>query len=105
MALRKNPLKPMMDKIPTPMRNRYFLLLVFFCAWMIFFDKHDIVTQYSLQQTLNRLDEDQRYYEEKIKEAKRDMKDIEKNKEKFAREHYYLKKSNEDVFIFVESEK
>ena len=104
MALRKNPFKPILDKIPAPIRNRYFLVLAFFCFWMIFFDKHDIVTQYRLQDTLNRLEIDRVYYKDKIEEAKKDMKDIEKNKEKFAREHYYMKKDNEDVFIFVEAE-
>ena len=39
------------------------------------------------------------YYEEKTKEVKKDKRDIENNKEKFAQEHYFLNKKNEDVFI------
>lgn len=69
---------------------------------MVFFDKHDILTQFRLQNTLDRLEMDKEYYQLKIKTAKQDKIDIEKDKEKFAREHYYMQKDNEDVFIFVE---
>jgi len=104
MALRNNPFKPIIKKIPAPLQNKYFLVLLFFCAWMIFVDKHDVLTQYKLQQTLNRLELDKAYYQEKIEQAKKDKLDIEKHKERYAREHYYMKKADEDVFIFVEEE-
>ena len=104
MALRNNPFKPILKKIPAPVQNKYFLVLLFFCAWLIFFDRHDVLTQFRLQQTLNRLKMDKVYYEEKIEKARKDKKDIEEDKEKFAREHYYMKKDDEDVFIFVEKE-
>ena len=104
MALRNNPFKPILKKIPAPLQNKYFLVLLFFCAWLIFFDRHDVLTQFKLQQTLNRLEMDKKYYELKIEDAKVDQKDIELNKEKFAREHYYMQKDDEDVFIFVEEE-
>lgn len=104
MAIRNNPFKPFLKKIPTPLRNKYFLVLVVFFGWLIFFDTHDVLTQWRLQQSLHKLEQDKIYYEEKIEEVKKDKRDIENNKEKFAREHYYMKKSNEDVFIIVEEE-
>ena len=104
MAIRNNPFKPFIKKIPAPLRNSYFLVLVLFFGWLVFFDRHDILTQWRLQQTLHKLEEDKVYYEEKIKEVKKDKEDIENDKEKFAREHYYMKKDNEDVFIIVEEE-
>lgn len=99
MAIRKNPFQSWLDSVPAPMRNIYFLSLALFFAYMIFVDKHDFLTQYRLQQTLNKLEGDKTYYEEKIKEVKKDQRDIDNNKEKFAREHYYLNKAGEDVFI------
>jgi len=69
---------------------------------MVFFDKHDILTQYRLQKSLDHLEMDRTYYHEKIETAKADKVDIERDKEKFAREHYYMQKDDEDVFIFVE---
>ncbi len=102
MAVRSNPFKPILKKIPAPLKNKYFIVLAFFCALMIFFDKHDVLTQWRLQQTLNQLEKDKVYYQNKIKEAKEDKRDIELNTEKFARERYYMKKDDEDVFIIIE---
>jgi len=104
MALRNNPFKPILKKIPAPLQNKYFLVLLFFCAWLIFFDRHDVLTQFKLQQTLNRLEMEKTHYELKVKDAKVDQKDIQLDKEKFAREHYFMQKDDEDVFIFVEEE-
>jgi len=102
MAVRTNPLKPILKKIPKPVQNRYFVVLVLVTAWIIFFDKHDVMTQWKLNQSLNELEADKSYYEEQIKKVRVDKEDLDNNKEKFAREHYYMKKANEDVFIFVE---
>lgn len=101
MAKRKSPLQPVIDAVPAPFRNRYFLVSLFFLAWMVFFDKHDVLTQFRLQNTLNRLEVDKDYYHQQIEQAVQDKADIEKDIEKFAREHYFMQKDNEDVFIFV----
>jgi cell division protein DivIC len=69
---------------------------------MIFIDKHDLWTQFKLSSTMSKLHEDKKYYESKIDEIKADQKDIEMHKEKFAREKYFMSKSNEDVFIIEE---
>lgn len=102
MAIRNNPFKPIIKKIPAPMRNIYFLTLVLFFFWMIFIDRHDVLTQWKLQKTLDNLENEEDFYREKIGEVKKDIQDNKSNKEKFAREHYYLKKDNEDVFIITE---
>ncbi len=102
--IRSNPFKPLIRQIPAPIRNRYFLVLVFFFAWLIFFDKHNVWTQYQLQTSLDKLKSDRIFYEEKIQEVKEEADDIALNKEKFAREKYYMKKKNEDVFVIVREE-
>ena len=104
MAVRNNPFKPFTRMIPAPLKNKYFLITTLFVGWMIFFDKHDILTNWKLQQTLNKIEEDKNYYDKKTKEAHQDRVDIQNNKEKFAREKYYFQKSDEDVFIMVESD-
>jgi len=105
MAIRNNPFKPIIKAIPAPLRNIYFWSLAIFFAWMIFFDRHDVLTQLKLQNTLSRLQEDKVYYHDKIEEVKQDKFDIERDKEKFAREHYYMQKGDEDVFVIVKKEK
>jgi cell division protein DivIC len=97
-----NPLKPLIDQLPAPFRNKYFLVLILFVGWLVFFDKHQVLTQWDLHQTLQNLEEEKAFYEEKIEEAWEDKQDIEVNREKFAREKYYLKKKDEDVFVIRE---
>ena len=95
----KNPFSSIMNTIPAPMRNRYFLVLALFFAWMIFFDRHDLLTQWKLSKSVEKLERDKAYYTDKIVETKKNKKEIESNREKFAREKYFMHKANEDVFI------
>lgn len=98
-----NPLKPLLDKIPAPLRNRYFLVLAVFIFWMIFVSKADVMTQYKLSQSRENLEFDKKYYIEKISEAKEQKRVQEQDIEKFAREKYYFQRDGEDVFIMEES--
>lgn len=105
MANNNNPLQPLLDKVPGPLKNKYFLVLAAFFAWMIFFDRHDLLTEWRLQTTVNKLEADKLYYIEQIKLAKQKRMEQEVNEEKFARERYFMKKQGEDVFIIVEEDK
>ena len=104
MAIGKSPLQKWLEEIPAPIKNKYLLALAAFFCWMIFFDKHDFITQWQLQRTVDKLEEDKAYYSKKIEEAEQDRYDLEVNREKFARERYYLQKKDEDVFIIKEKE-
>lgn len=99
-----NFLSPILNKIPKPFRNKYFLLLTFFFAWITLFTDRDILTNWRLQKIVNNLEEDKEYYTKKIEEAKQERLEQNVNKEKFAREKYYMKKPGEDVFIYVKEE-
>jgi cell division protein DivIC len=96
--------QPLLELAPRPLRNRYALVLVLFAFWMLLIDKHDVVTQWRLQRTLNKLEQEKAYYFEKIEQAERDRQNLETNGERFARERYYMKKQGEDVFIIEETE-
>ena len=99
MALSSNPWQALWGRLPTPLQNKYYLTLVVFFFLMIFLDRHSIWTQYRLFRAQRQLETDRTYYEEKIKEATDEAADFEATKEKYAREHYFMKRSNEDVFI------
>lgn len=101
MARRKsqNPFNGLASSIPAPIRNRYFLVLALFFAWMTFFDRHDLMTQWKLSKSVERLEYRKAYFSNKIVETKENKKEIESNREKFAREKYYMHKKDEDVFI------
>ena len=105
MAVNKNPFQVLLEQLPAPLRNKYFVALAIFFAMLIFFSKADPITQYRLESTKKQLEEDKEYYSKKIKGAEQERLDLEFNKEKTAREKYYMKKNDEDVFIIVDESK
>jgi cell division protein DivIC len=94
-----------LEKIPRLLRNRYFIIAIIFGIWVAFFDKHNIIQQFKLQRTVLDLEEKRSYYEREIGQVKRDQRELfssDESLEKFARERYYMKKKNEDVFVIIE---
>jgi cell division protein DivIC len=102
MALPSNPWQSLWQKLPAPLQNRYYLTLVAFLFILVFLDRHSLWTQWRLHRAQQRLEADRAYYESKIKEAREEAEDFEVTKEKFAREHYFMKQRNEDVYIIKE---
>ena len=99
MALSSTPWQALWNRLPAPLQNRYYLSLVAFLFIMVFLDRHSLWTQWKLLRAQKQLEADRTYYQEKIKEAREEAEDFELTKEKFAREHYYMKRADEDVFI------
>jgi cell division protein FtsB len=93
------------EKLPTPLQNKYLLTLVLFCSWLLFFDKNDVISQWKLQAKVDELQERRVYYQEQMKEVQQQTKEIlgdNSKLEEFAREHYRMKRDNEDVFVIIE---
>lgn len=92
-------------QIPAWMRNKYFLTLLAFFIWMLFFDRNDLVSQVQLRMKLADYRDKKEYYEQQIKDVKREKQELLTNKdslEQFAREQYMMKKDNEDLYVIVE---
>jgi cell division protein DivIC len=102
MSLPSNPWQAMLQKLPGPLQNRYYLTLLVFFFYIIVLDRHNLWTQWKLAGAVQRLESDKEFYIQKIKEVKEEAEDFEVTKEKFAREHYFMKKKGEDVFIINE---
>ena len=94
-----NPFKPLINQLPSGFRNRVFLILAIFLIWMLLFDKASVYTQYKLSRTVNKLQNDKVFYLNQIKEVEAQRLDMENNTEKFARERYFMKTNDEDVFV------
>ena len=95
----QSPLNQLLNQLPAPLRNKYLLVLVVFFLLMIFVDKHDLLTQIKLKNSVDRLQHDKEYFEKEIEQAKEDRLKIETSKEEFAREKYHMHKSDEEVFV------
>ena len=83
------------------MLNKYVLTISFFIVWMLFFDQRDIFYVREQKQKLKEL-ENKKNYRQEIEKAKKDLTDLQHNPaalEKFAREHYMMKKDGEDIFV------
>ncbi len=70
-----------------------------FLVWMVFFDQNRLTNQIDLSREIRELEQNKEYYREQIKVVQEARTDLNNNLERFAREKYYFKKSDEDVFI------
>ncbi|ATP58887.1 septum formation initiator [Pedobacter ginsengisoli] len=86
------------------LRNKYFLSVAAFVVWMLFFDKNDVIAQYEYRSQVNKLQEEKDFYVKEIAKVKKDLNELNTDlntAEKFAREKYFMKKDNEDVFVII----
>lgn len=91
-----------MKKIIFILSNKYLLAASFFVVWMLFFDQRDLFYVREQKLKLKNLENKKHYYLVEIEKAKKDLTDLQNNPatlEKFAREHYMMKRDGEEVFI------
>ena len=94
----------MLNKIPYWLKNRYAYSILAFAIWVSFIDHNNILTQYSYHAKLNVLEGEKEYFEAAIEKTSKELYDLTENPatlEKFARENYFMKKENEEVFVFT----
>jgi len=92
------------DKIPSFLRNKYFLTLTIFIVWIILLDTNNLMERYRQISELRKLRLEKEYYEKKIEEDKRKLNELKTdnhNLEKFAREQYKMKRKDEDLYIIL----
>lgn len=85
--------------------NKYLIVLVVFTVFITFFDEHNLIDRFRTYQKIKSLEKEQLFYKEEIEATKKKKNELESNNEnleKFAREQYLMKKSNEDIFIIKE---
>jgi cell division protein FtsB len=95
-----------MKKIAAIITNKYLIASVFFVVWMFFFDQRDYFQQRDRQEELKKLETKKQYYVQEIEKTKKELQDLQNNPaalEKFAREHYLMKKDGEDIYIIEDS--
>jgi cell division protein DivIC len=88
------------------LKNKYIFAVLAFLVWILFFDRNDVFTQWDRKTELQKLEESKEYYVSEISTIKKDLEELQNNTsvlEKFARENFYLKRPNEDVFIIEDS--
>ena len=81
--------------------NTYILVLTIFVIWMLFFDTNSFLIHRELQKEINKLEEQKDFLKKEIEKDKKLLNELNDPKalEKYAREKYYMKKENEEVFL------
>lgn len=95
-----------MKKIASILTNKYLIATCFFLVWMLFFDRRDFFEQRERAAELKKLETKKKYYVQEIEKAKKELYDLQNNPaalEKFAREHYLMKKDGEDIYLIEDS--
>ena len=81
--------------------NKFVVLIILFTIWMFFFDTNSYFIHHELNKEIKTLEKSKQFYQKEISKDQRfleKMKDSEEL-EKYAREQYFLKKENEDIYI------
>ena len=94
----------LLNRVPPVLKNRYLLTVVIFLIWILFFDNNNLIGRYQDMAALKQLKRDKEYYSNRIDEDTRKLNELKtsnENLEKFAREEYFMKRDNEDIFVIV----
>ena len=89
-------------KILPCLKNKFILTLIVFFIWILFFDRNNLVDRFISAREIRELERDKLYFRTRItRDSTRlgELKTDSDNLEKFAREQYLMKRSNEDIFI------
>lgn len=84
--------------------NKYFYTGLLFLIWWVFCDQESLKVQYGLSQVKSDLEKQKEYYLEGIKKDEAAINTLQNDTgflEKYAREKYFMKKDDEDVFVIV----
>ena len=85
--------------------NKYLVIFVVFLIWMLFLDTNSWIIQRNLNKKIEKLEDRKEFYKNEISNDRKALDEISNNPdmlEKYARERFFMKKKNEDIFIIKE---
>ena len=81
--------------------NKYFIAFVIFLVAMLLSENHNLRDHMKYEQTITELEEEIDHYRNKTQENKARLQELQSDKEnleKFARERYYMRNADEDLY-------
>ncbi len=97
-------MKRVLKVIWSIVKNYYIIATLGFVVWVGFFDNDNLVSQYKQRKELRELMQQKKYYVDEIQKNKDLVKALTTDKkalEKFGREHYLMKRKNEDIYLII----
>jgi len=89
------------SKYLKPFKNWFIVIFTGFLIWMLFFDANSWLIHNELNSDIEALENEKDYYKREIEKDNKAIKELssEEGLEKFARETYYMKRDNEEIYI------
>jgi len=89
------------SKFLKPLKNVFIIIFILYAIWMLFLDSNSYLIHRELNKDIEDLEAEKDYYKKEIKKDTKEIKELstEEGIEKFAREEYYMKRDNEEIFI------
>lgn len=89
------------NKYIKPLKNAYILILIVFVGWMLFLDAHSWLFHHELNEDIQELEYQKEHYRNEMAKDNKAIKELSTKEgiERTARETYYMKKPNEDIYI------
>ena len=84
-------------------QHKYLITIVLFLVIIVFLDENSLIQRAKQRQEINELTAEIEKYRKQYEEDTRTLKELTDNPEaleKIAREKYFMKKPDEDIFIF-----
>ena len=98
----------LLTHIPSWLRNKFLIAFAAFAVWMLFFDERDVFTLQKYRNELKELQQSKNFYSAEINKEKSELEKLKNNPytlEKYAREKYYMKRDQEELFLVPEQAK
>jgi len=89
------------------LKNFYVATSLGLLIWVVFFELNSVSSQVSNWKKIRELNSEKEYYKAQIDILQKEETttlSTDKLREKYAREKYFMKKSNEDVFVLVDEQ-
>lgn len=89
-------------KILAYLKNKYIIAVLVFLVLIIFYDRNDIFVQLDRAKQVNALHQSKAFYEQEIEKTNKELNALESSDnavQRYAREHFFMKKDNEEIFI------
>jgi cell division protein DivIC len=81
--------------------NRYVLVIIFVIVWLIFLDNYNYFEHRAVNKEIKKLEDNRAYYKDEIAKDSVSIKQLKNadQTEKYAREKYFMKREDEDIYI------
>ena len=93
-------------KLLKPFKNIYVIILIAFIVWMTLFDANSWLLHADLNEDIDDLNSKIEFYQSEISKDQNEINSLNSVNgiEKYAREHYNMKKDNEVIYIIEDQD-